>query len=85
MVGEWSASDLMFFSFLCQLEGKRYMELIGGLWRTLGFLGGRPMVKYRPNMQGILGLPGVRHTGLYMVYNGPNKNIMITSGQEVCP
>ena len=40
VVAQWLPSDLMFFSFLCQLEGKRYMELIGGLWRTLGFLGG---------------------------------------------
>ena len=40
----------------------------------LGVFGeGGPMVQYSPNAHGVFGLLGVRHPGLYRVYNGPKK------------
>ena len=43
---------------------------------------GRPMVKYRPNAQGTLGLPGGSSYRSLHGLQWPKKNIMITSGSR---
>ena len=48
-----------------------------------GFRGVGLMVKYSPNAQGVLGLPGGSSYRPLQGIQWPQKNIMMTWGQEV--
>ena len=79
VLAQWSNVFLIFGVHWGIRGGESSWEAYGGPW---GFVWGGAWSNIGQTHRMLFGFRGVHRTGFCRVYKGPNKNIMITSGQE---